>query len=59
MEAFFLSIEREFPKEEIRRNIYIKIELSAMSSFFISPEEMETKRGEKLWGDLLEKFYLL
>lgn len=30
-----------------------------MSSFFISPEEMETKRGEKLWGDLLEKFYLL
>ncbi len=38
---------------------YIKIELSAMSSFFISPEEMETKRGGKIWGDLLENFYLL
>lgn len=58
MEAFFLSLEREFPKEEIRRNMN-RSGLSAMSSFFISPEEMETKRGEKLWGDLLEKFYLL
>lgn len=62
MEAFFLSLEREFPKEEIKRNMdrsYIKIELSAMSSFFISPEEMKTQRGGKIWEDMLEYFYLL
>lgn len=58
MEAFFLSLEREFPKEEIRRNMN-RSGLSAMSSFFISPEEMKTQRGGKIWEDMLEYFYLL